>query len=140
MAILSTFGHSYMVLEFMETDLHKIIYSKNQLTDEHIQYFIYQLLCALKYIHTAKVIHRDLVRFPRAALRVFFRAFGVDVVERERALLAASLWESIEDPFVFSVDLDDEAALDIAEERDQEIESGQVSAISHQDLMQRLRQ
>ena len=59
---------------------------------------------------------------------------------RERALLAASLWESIEDPFVFSVDLDDEAALDIAEERDQEIESGQVSAISHQDLMQRLRQ
>jgi len=52
---------SYMILDFMETDLHKIIYSKNQLTDEHIQYFIYQILRGLKYIHSANVIHRDLV-------------------------------------------------------------------------------
>lgn len=29
--------HSYMIMDFMETDLHKIIYSKNELTDEHIQ-------------------------------------------------------------------------------------------------------
>ena len=35
---------SYMILDFMETDLHKIIYSKNELTDEHIQYFVYQIL------------------------------------------------------------------------------------------------
>jgi len=47
-------------MDFMETDLHKIIYSKNVLTDEHIQYFIYQTLRGLKYIHSAKVIHRDL--------------------------------------------------------------------------------
>ncbi len=59
---------------------------------------------------------------------------------RERAMLAASLWESIEDPFEFSVDLDDEAALKLAEKRDQEIESGQVTAISHDQLMHRLRQ
>lgn len=59
---------------------------------------------------------------------------------RERALLAASLWESIEDPFELSVDLDDEASLNLAEKRDQEIESGQVAAVSHQDLMRRLRQ
>lgn len=50
-----------MVLDFMETDLHKIIYSRNELTDEHIQYFIYQMLRGLKYIHSAHVIHRDLV-------------------------------------------------------------------------------
>jgi serine/threonine protein kinase len=49
-----------MVLDFMETDLHKIIYSKNKLTDEHIQYFVYQILRGLKYIHSAHVIHRDL--------------------------------------------------------------------------------
>jgi mitogen-activated protein kinase 1/3 len=54
------FEDMYMVLDFMETDLHKIIYSKNELTDEHIQYFIYQILKALKYIHSAHVIHRDL--------------------------------------------------------------------------------
>jgi len=54
------FEDIYMILDFMETDLHKIIYSKNELTDEHIQYFIYQLLKGLKYIHSAHVIHRDL--------------------------------------------------------------------------------
>ena len=44
----------------MDTDLHKIIYSSNSLSDEHIQYFIYQVLRGLKYIHSANVIHRDL--------------------------------------------------------------------------------
>lgn len=52
---------SYMVLGFMETDLHKIIYSKNPLSEEHYQYFIYQVLRGIKYIHSANVIHRDLV-------------------------------------------------------------------------------
>lgn len=59
---------------------------------------------------------------------------------RERALLAASLWESIEDPFELPVEYDEEAALRLAQERDQEIESGRVKAVSHQDLMRRLRQ
>jgi len=54
------FEDIYMILDFMETDLHKIIYSKNELTDEHIQYFVYQILKGLKYIHSAHVIHRDL--------------------------------------------------------------------------------
>ena len=44
----------------METDLHRVIYSRQNLTDDHIQYFLYQMLCALKYIHSAGVLHRDL--------------------------------------------------------------------------------
>lgn len=44
----------------METDLHRIIYSKQPLTIDHIQYFIYQILRGLKYIHSANVLHRDL--------------------------------------------------------------------------------
>lgn len=56
----SPFEDLYIVLDFMETDLHKIIYSKNKLTDEHIQYFTYQILKGLKYIHSANVLHRDL--------------------------------------------------------------------------------
>ncbi len=55
-----SFNDIYIVLDFMETDLHKIIYSKNELTDEHIQYFLYQILKGMKYIHSANVIHRDL--------------------------------------------------------------------------------
>lgn len=54
------FEDVYIILDFMETDLHKIIYSKNVLTDEHIQYFIYQILRGLKYMHSANVLHRDL--------------------------------------------------------------------------------
>lgn len=54
------FEDVYIVLEYMETDLHKIIYSKNELSDDHIQYFVYQILRGLKYIHSANVIHRDL--------------------------------------------------------------------------------
>ena len=44
----------------METDLHRIIYSRQPLTDDHVQYFVYQILRGLKYMHSANVIHRDL--------------------------------------------------------------------------------
>jgi len=50
----------YIVTDLMETDLHRVIYSKQKLTDEHIQYFIYQILRATLYMHSANVIHRDL--------------------------------------------------------------------------------
>ena len=58
---------------------------------------------------------------------------------RERALLAASLWESIGDPNDLAADLGDEEAINLALTRDSEIESGQVKALSHKDLMNRLR-
>eukprot|EP01017_Pseudomicrothorax_dubius_P021801 TRINITY_DN2344_c0_g1_i1.p1 TRINITY_DN2344_c0_g1~~TRINITY_DN2344_c0_g1_i1.p1 ORF type:complete len:251 (-),score=40.03 TRINITY_DN2344_c0_g1_i1:84-836(-) len=44
----------------METDLHRVIYSRQDLTDEHIQYFVYQILRGMYYMHSANVIHRDL--------------------------------------------------------------------------------
>ena len=50
----------YIVTDLMETDLHRVIYSKQELTDEHIQYFMYQLMRGMHYMHTANVIHRDL--------------------------------------------------------------------------------
>ena len=54
------FDDIYIVQDLMETDLHRIIYSKQPLTISHIQYFIYQVLRGLKYIHSANVLHRDL--------------------------------------------------------------------------------
>jgi serine/threonine protein kinase len=54
------FTHIYLVSELMETDLHRVIHSRQDLTSDHISYFIYQTLCALKCIHAAGVLHRDL--------------------------------------------------------------------------------
>ena len=42
------FEDVYFVCDLMETDLHRITYSRQQLTDEHIQYFVYQILRGLK--------------------------------------------------------------------------------------------
>lgn len=57
---LSAFDDIYIVTELMDTDLHQIISSPQPLTDDHTQYFLYQILRALKYIHSAHVLHRDL--------------------------------------------------------------------------------
>ena len=46
------FNDIYIVQELMETDLHRIIYSPQPLTIDHIQYFVYQILRGLKYIHS----------------------------------------------------------------------------------------
>jgi serine/threonine protein kinase len=47
-------------MEYMQSDLHKIIYSENQLSNSHIAFITYQILCGLKHIHSANIIHRDL--------------------------------------------------------------------------------
>ncbi|CAD8126233.1 unnamed protein product [Paramecium sonneborni] len=49
----------YMVFDYMETDLHKVIRA-NILEPIHKKYIVYQVLKGLKYIHTGEVIHRDL--------------------------------------------------------------------------------
>lgn len=54
------FEDIYIVQDLMETDLHRIIYSKQALTIDHVQYFVYQILRGLKYIHSSNVLHRDL--------------------------------------------------------------------------------
>lgn len=60
MRYVDDFNDVYIVSELMETDLYRIIYSKQSLSLDHVQYFIYQVLRALKYIHSANVLHRDL--------------------------------------------------------------------------------
>ncbi|KAF1873009.1 hypothetical protein Lal_00016127 [Lupinus albus] len=72
------FNDVYIAYELMDTDLHQIIRSNQALSEEHcqsllnlmldtsdillflVQYFLYQVLRGLKYIHSANVLHRDL--------------------------------------------------------------------------------
>eukprot|EP00058_Branchiostoma_floridae_P005212 XP_002590700.1 hypothetical protein BRAFLDRAFT_60037 [Branchiostoma floridae] len=50
---------SYIVQCLMETDLYKLLKTQ-QLSNDHVCYFLYQILRGLKYIHSANVLHRDL--------------------------------------------------------------------------------
>nr|VDD09404.1 unnamed protein product [Brassica oleracea] len=54
------FEDVYIAFELMETDLHNIITSGQELESLHYEFFLYQILCGLKYIHSANVLHRDL--------------------------------------------------------------------------------
>ena len=49
-----------MVTDYMESDLHDVIRMNKPLSKEHIQFFMYQLLRGLKFLHSAGVIHRDI--------------------------------------------------------------------------------
>ena len=52
----------FIVTDFYPADLSQIIRSPQQLTDVHVQTFIYQLLRGLKYIHSAHVLHRSVTQ------------------------------------------------------------------------------
>lgn len=54
------FEDIFLVLPYMAADLHKIIQSRQDLSEKHVQVIMVQLLRALEYIHTAGVAHRDL--------------------------------------------------------------------------------
>ncbi|KAH3661839.1 hypothetical protein OGAPHI_006017 [Ogataea philodendri] len=54
-----SFKEVYIVQEFMETDLHHVIRSQ-VLSDDHVQYLMYQALKGVKCLHSCGVIHRDL--------------------------------------------------------------------------------
>ena len=57
---LSNFTHLYIVMEYMQSDLKKIIKSSLNLELYHIQKIMYNTIIAVKYLHDSYVLHRDL--------------------------------------------------------------------------------
>ena len=58
----------------------------------------------------------------------------------DRAILAETIWESLDDPYILHTDMSEDEAIVLAKQRDQEIENGDVLPLTHKELMGRLRE
>ncbi|KAG6955509.1 hypothetical protein JG688_00011922 [Phytophthora aleatoria] len=50
----------YLMMDLVDTDLHRLIQSKTKLEEAHIAAIMYQLLCGAQTLHENGVLHRDL--------------------------------------------------------------------------------
>eukprot|EP00826_Nyctotherus_ovalis_P018915 TRINITY_DN1574_c0_g1_i14.p1 TRINITY_DN1574_c0_g1~~TRINITY_DN1574_c0_g1_i14.p1 ORF type:complete len:446 (+),score=118.63 TRINITY_DN1574_c0_g1_i14:176-1513(+) len=57
---LENFDTLYLVMEYCQSDAKKLIKSATHLQLAHIQLLMYNIMCGIKYMHSAEVIHRDL--------------------------------------------------------------------------------
>ena len=50
----------YLVMSIMDTDLHRVIQSQQSLSDQHLRFFLHQLVKGLAFLHAHKYLHRDI--------------------------------------------------------------------------------
>mmetsp|Transcript_9660 Transcript_9660/g.18901 ORF Transcript_9660/g.18901 Transcript_9660/m.18901 type:complete len:419 (+) Transcript_9660:8077-9333(+) len=57
---LNHFTDLFIVMEHAQSDIKKLVKSPVHLEAAHIQLIVYNILCGMKYIHSANILHRDL--------------------------------------------------------------------------------
>lgn len=60
---LKNFQQIFMVMEYIESDLKKVLQSVSKgtlLEEDHIVTIMYNSLCAINFMHSANLLHRDL--------------------------------------------------------------------------------
>lgn len=84
----------YLVTPLMGADLNNIVKTQ-KLTDDHVQFLIYQVLRGLKYIHSAGIIHRVIQFFVWNFFFYNFYCFAVSFTIASDATLC-KWWPVIE--------------------------------------------
>lgn len=58
----STVSHMFIIMEYIRSDLGKIMMHSDEIEfdEEHVKCLLYNMLCAVNYLHTANVMHRDI--------------------------------------------------------------------------------
>lgn len=57
---LAIFNELYIIMDYYHSDLKKLLKSPLNLDPIHITHILYNILCGVKYLHSAKILHRDL--------------------------------------------------------------------------------
>ncbi len=50
----------YLVMDYMPFDLKKLIYSPTYLDHEQVKVLMYEIMVAVNYLHSTKIVHRDI--------------------------------------------------------------------------------
>lgn len=55
-------NYAFIVMEFVDSDLKQVCLTANNIefSEEHVVTILYNLLCAINFIHSANVMHRDI--------------------------------------------------------------------------------
>jgi serine/threonine protein kinase len=61
---INTFDHLFLVMEYVDFDLKKAIeklaVQGEGISNQHIKVILYNMLCAVNFLHTVNIMHRDL--------------------------------------------------------------------------------
>ena len=56
----SNYKNLFIVMQYVDADIKKVLRSSLELTQNHINVILYNLLTALKFVQTSNVLHRDI--------------------------------------------------------------------------------